>query len=65
MTDAQTILHPGMPAPVSGQYLRRWPNGVGGIEVTVTKGEPLPPGPTPGCTYELVDATRHGEETDG
>ena len=46
---------PGQTAPVSGQYR----NTTTGTEVTVTKGEPLPPTPEPGQCYTLADRTRH------
>ncbi|HVS69826.1 MAG TPA: YjzC family protein [Phycisphaerae bacterium] len=49
---------PGQTAPASGQYLQMGPRGGPGKEVTVTKGEPLPPTPTSGGTYKLVDAQR-------
>lgn len=48
-------LKPGHIVTQSGQYqnttIRR--------EVTVTKGEPLPPTPKPGQRYKLVDPTKH------
>lgn len=48
-------LLPGKRAEKSGQY------GVIGTsrEVTVTKGEPLPPTQKKGERYRLVDATKH------
>lgn len=52
---ARKVLKPGQPAPKSGQYL----NVKTGTEVTVTKGEPLPPTPQPGQGYKLVDPTKH------
>ena len=48
-------LKPGQPAPVSGHYR----NDRTRTEVTVTRGEPLPPTPKPGDTYVLVDPTKH------
>ena len=48
-------LKPGMPAPKSGQYQ----NTETKTEVTVVKGEPLPPTPKPNQPYKLVDATKH------
>jgi len=45
----------GMIAPQSGQYK----NTTTKTEVTVTKGEPLPPTPEPGEKYVLVDPTKH------
>ena len=51
---------PGEKADSSGQYERIGPRGgKTGIEVTVVKGEPLPPTPKPGETYRLVDKTKH------
>ena len=48
-------LKPGETAPRSGQYK----NTGTGREVTVTKGEPLPPTPKPRQNYVLVDPTKH------
>ena len=50
---------PGQQAPVSGQYQIIGPKGGKGAERTVTKGEPLPPPPSKGSTYRLVDPTKH------
>ncbi len=52
-------LKPGESAPASGQYQQRGPRGGEGKEVTVTRGEPLPPAPKPGMTYDLVDRTKN------
>ena len=52
-------LTPGTTAPASGQYRRIGPRGGKGPEVTVVKGEPLPPMPKPGSTYTLVDRTKN------
>ena len=46
---------PGDEAPTSGQYR----NTTTGDEVTVVRGEPLPPTPKAGQRYKLVDPTRH------
>jgi len=46
---------PGQKAPTSGQYK----NSRTGTEVTVVKGEPLPPTPKPGQSYSLADKTKH------
>lgn len=52
-------LTPGTSAPKSGQYQIIGPKGGKGAERTVVKGEPLPPTPTKGSTYTLVDPTKH------
>lgn len=52
-------LKPGQPAPASGQYQRIGPRGGKGPEVTSEKGNPLPPTPQPGSTYNLVDRTKN------
>ncbi|OZD30809.1 hypothetical protein CH252_40570 [Rhodococcus sp. 06-1477-1B] len=52
-------LRPGQSAPRSGQYQQIGPRGGAGAERTVTRGEPLPPTPKPGMTYNLVDPTKH------
>jgi hypothetical protein len=53
-------LKPGEKAPESGQYERIGPRGgKTNQEVTVVKGEPLPPTPKPNQTYVIVDKTKH------
>ena len=52
-------LKPGMRAPSSGQYQEIGPRGGKGKEVTVVKGEPLPPAPKKGITYKIVDRTKN------
>lgn len=52
-------MKPGQHAPKSGQYQQIGPRGGKGIEVTVVKGEPLPPTPAKGSTYNLVDPTKN------
>lgn len=47
--------NPGEIAPVSGQYQNQKTK----TEVTVVKGEPLPPTPGKGQGYTLVDKTKH------
>lgn len=48
------------PCAASGQYERVGPRGGHtGHEVTVVRGEPLPPTPNPGSTYRIVDRTRN------
>ena len=55
-----SALKPGQKAPVSGQYGIVGPKGgKTETEVTVTKGEPLPPTPKPGQGFVLVDKTKH------
>lgn len=49
------VFRPGETAPRSGQYRRVGTKK----EVTVTRGEPLPPTPKPGQKYRLVDPTKH------
>jgi len=53
-------LKPGNKAPVSGQYGVVGPRG-GDLhkEVTVVKGEPLPPTEKPGQSYVLNDPTNN------
>jgi len=48
-------LRPGSEAPFSGQYQ----NTSTKKEVTVTKGEPMPPTPRRGQEYDLVDRTKN------
>ena len=50
---------PGVKAPRSGQYQQIGPRGGKGKEVTVVRGEPLPPAPSKGSTYKLVDPTKN------
>ncbi len=50
---------PGEIATRSGQYRETGPRGGGGREVTVVKGEPLPPTTAPNRTYQLVDPTKN------
>lgn len=49
------LLKPGTTAPKSGQY----ENTKTKNEVTVVKGDPLPPTPKPNQNYKLVDPTKH------
>lgn len=51
-------LKPGQEAPASGQYQIIGPRGGQGPERTVVRGEPLPPTPSRGSTYTLVDRTK-------
>lgn len=53
-------LHPGEKAPASGQYGVVGPRGgKTGKEVTVVKGEPMPPTPKPGMGYVMNDPTNN------
>jgi len=52
-------LKPGQKAPFSGQYRRIGPRGGEGDEVTAVQDKPLPPTPTKGVTYTLVDPTKN------
>jgi hypothetical protein len=52
-------LKPGERAPCSGQYRRVGPRGGKGIEITAVKGEHLPPSPSKGTTYKIVDRTKN------
>ena len=52
-------LKPGQKAPASGQYGQVGPRGGKGREVTVVKGEPLPPTTKKGSTYKIVDPTKN------
>lgn len=52
-------LKPGSKAPSSGQYVQIGPRGGKGKEVTVVKREPLPPAPSKGTTYTIVDRTKN------
>lgn len=52
-------LKPGQTAPASGQYQTIGPRGGKGPEVTSVKGEPLPPTPTTGSGYRLVDRSKN------
>jgi len=54
------VPRPGEKAPTSGQYGIVGPRGgKTGTEVTVTKGETMPPTPQPGQGFVLVDKTKH------
>ncbi|MAX25600.1 MAG: hypothetical protein CMJ19_13965 [Phycisphaeraceae bacterium] len=50
---------PGQTAPNSGQYQQIGPRGGKGREVTVVKGEPLPPTTMPGSSYKIVDPSKN------
>ena len=59
MSSSTEALKPGQKAPASGQYLEIGPRGRKGHEVTVVKGEPLPPTTIGGSTYRLVDRSKN------
>ncbi len=48
-------LKPGMQVPFSGQAR----NNSTRTEVTVVRGERMPPTPKPGQSYTMVDRTKH------
>jgi hypothetical protein len=48
-------LRPGQPAEISGIYRNREER----VEVTVVKGEPLPPTPKSQQHYDLVEPAKH------
>ena len=52
-------LKPGQAAPKSGQYLEIGPRGGEKKEVTISKGETLPPTEKPNSTFKLVDPTKN------
>ncbi len=57
---AKAIGKPGEKSPVSGQAVPVGSKGgVGGNEVTVVKGKPLPPTPKPNQHYVVVDRTKN------
>ena len=56
----KSLYKPGETAPFSGQYEIIGPRGGRtGQERTVVKGEPLPPTPTGGLGYKLIDRTKN------
>lgn len=55
---ANKPLKPGHTAPASGQYAVVGPRGGKGPEVTVSKGETLPPAPK-GSTYRIADRSNN------
>ncbi|MGC3965860.1 MAG: YjzC family protein [Pirellulales bacterium] len=59
MSKKPSGLKPGQDAPKSGQYQVVGPRGGAGPEVTGVKGKTLPPTPTAGSTYKLVDGTKN------
>jgi len=59
MDKAKNQWKPGEIAVSSGQYQAIGPRGRKGHEVTVVKGEPLPPTNKSGTTYKLVDRSKN------
>ena len=59
MAKKNSGLKPGQQAPASGQYRQVGPRGGKGREVTVVKGEPLPPTTKRGSTYKVVDRSNN------
>ena len=55
---ANKPLKSGHTAPASGQYQQIGPRGGKGPEVTVSKGETLPPAPK-GSTYRIADRSNN------
>jgi len=54
------MLKPGSKSPASGQYIIVGPRGgKTGKEVTVVRGEPMPPTPKSGQGYVLFDPTKN------
>jgi transcriptional regulator with XRE-family HTH domain len=56
-------LRPGQIAPQSGQYQQIGPRGGRGKEVTVVRGEPLPPTPNKSMSYILIDPVKRKTKT--
>jgi hypothetical protein len=59
MPTQKDMFRPGEIAERSGQYREVEPDGGLGREVTVVRGEPLPPTTKPDCRYKLVDPTKN------
>jgi hypothetical protein len=59
MSATRGPFRPGEIAPRSGQCRETGPRGGRGREVTVVKGEPLPPTTAPNRTCKLVDPTKN------
>jgi hypothetical protein len=59
MSTHKATLRAGQIAERSGQYREVGPRGGKGREVTVVRGEPLPPTTKPNRGYILVDATKN------
>lgn len=59
MASKRGPFRPGEVALRSGQYRETGPQGEKGREVTVVKGDRLPPTTAPRRTYRLVDPTHN------
>lgn len=55
----QTKLKSGTPAPKSGQYVEVGPRGGEKKEITISKGETLPPTEKPNSSFKLVDPSKN------
>ena len=64
MAADDNLLTPGTPTPASGQYEVVGPRGGkrDGLEITSTKGKPLPPTKETGTRYRLNDKTKHKKQ---
>jgi hypothetical protein len=59
-----SYLAPGTPAPRSGIYEQRGPRGGHtGQQADAIRGKPLPPTPSPGRTWTLVEPAHHKGDT--
>lgn len=54
-----STLKPGNTAPKSGQYLEIGPRGGEKKEVTISKGETMPPTEIPNSYFKLVDPSKN------
>lgn len=55
----KSTLKPGNPAPKSGQYVEVGPRGGVKKEITISKGETLPPTEKPNSSFKLVDPSKN------
>lgn len=56
----KNVVKPGEDVTKSGQYKQIGPRGgLSYTEVTLVKGNTVPPTDKPGCGYVLVDKTKH------
>lgn len=56
---SQKNLKSGTPAPKSGQYEELGPRGGFIKEITISKGEILPPTEKPNSSFKLADASKN------